>query len=101
MKYTNEAGMAKVRAQGQTQQMMELYGPKIWDIMTFWDNGFNVAFVAEKLCAVTDLMPKTAHMYVTAFFAYCRAAPEEFSGPASKLTKVGQGKYMLTDNPEL
>lgn len=75
------------------------YGERIWESMTFRYDGFTTKQIVDDLIHETGIMPRTAYSYVMAFFAYCRAVPDDFSGPGSRLTKQGH-RYILIDNPE-
>jgi len=100
MSFDNPKGLHAARSYSNGEYGVRTHAETIWNSMTFNDNGFTVASIAKDLQKETGLMPKTAQTYVAAFFRYCRAAPEEFSGPSSRLIKIGQGKYALADNPE-
>ncbi len=82
---------------------LDRYGEAIWEEITFLSANhepFRLSEVAQWLADEYRLSFKTADNYVRAFFAYCRAAPEEFGGPSSKLTHCAGHKWQLLDNPE-
>lgn len=98
--FTEPAGLAAAKRQvtvGDTA--VRRYGEAIWDAMTFHET-FTKAAIAEELVEEFDLTLGTARQYVQAFMAYARAVPESFSGPCSRVTRIGRALYTLKDNPE-
>jgi len=81
------------------------HGPEIWDTVAAvgcHGNRFKAKQVVDSLKRdeLRHLARRTVQQYVNAFFAYCLAAPEDFSGPASKLVRTSRGYYKLVDGDE-
>lgn len=82
---------------------LDKYGEDVWERITFLsaDNEpFRLMDVAKWLASEHRLAIKTAERYVRVFFAYCLAAPGEFSGPSSRLVRCANNRWQLLDNPE-
>lgn len=75
------------------------YGGSIWDAMTYHGKQFTTKEIVAELVEEHGLAPRTAYSYVISFFAYCRAVPDDFRGPGSRLEKRGN-RWRLADNPE-
>jgi hypothetical protein len=99
--FQNPVGLAAARA--QTTSGFSTYGPDLWDIITAistHNEPFKATTVAEYLAKQKSLSWGTAYQYTRAFIAYARACPEEFTGPASRITKDRHGRFYLADGPE-
>jgi hypothetical protein len=103
--WTNPRGLAAANRQVTSGAWaVQSHGPDIWDHICAIGS-HNEPFrphrlVTPWLAAANHIKERTAQMYVGAFLAYCIAAPEDFSGPASKLVRIRRGLYRLEDNPE-
>lgn len=84
------------------ERAIEVYGDIIWEYITAigcYGETFRRADVEQWFGREMGFAKRTATLYVGAFFAYCRAVPEQFSGPASVLTKSGC-RFYLADADE-
>lgn len=98
--FNNPVGIAAATKINSTHSI-NLYGEYIWDRMCASYERFTTREIADQLVEKYGLAPRTARNYVVCFFAYCRACPNEFSGPATKLVKnCGSNSWKLEDNPE-
>lgn len=102
--WTDPRGLAAAKSAMTTgDYTVKRHGPDIWDMVCYLGctgEGFRPREIATRYAREQHLAPKTAKQYVNAFIAYCLAAPDEFSGPASRLVRVRRGFYRLEDNPE-
>jgi len=99
MNWNNSTGLAAARRTFTNGDVAVMnHGDAIWDEMTYRWEGFSKRDIVESLMKSHGYTEQTATHYVSAFFAYCRAAPEDFNGPASRLVKVGN-RYQLLDEP--
>lgn len=100
--FTDPTGLAAARRQNTGG--FGSYGEAIWDAICYVGLGgaFTRRDVVDELLREREnkITEVTAERYITAFFAYARAAPEDFSGPASKIVRLHKGVYRLKDNPE-
>lgn len=104
MQWNNEAGLdaARPKFTGAVAAVQN-HGDMIWEAMCVHEcNGgtFTTQQIVQDCMIDCGVSQITAYQYVMAFFAYCQAAWIDFSGPASRLTRVRRGVWRMTDNPE-
>ena len=106
MQWNNESGLAAAdRMTKYGANAVKRHGDWFWDCLTGWEietetTVFSINKIANELSTHFGLAKRTATLYTYAFFAYAKHAPDEFSGPTSKITRIGNGNYIMTDNPE-
>jgi hypothetical protein len=104
MQWLNEAGRAAAnRYFTNGAKAVDRYGEAIWDYMCFLSaqgEEFRTHDLVAWLADEAKLANRTAYNYVMAFLGYCRAANEDFSGPASRLEQKRRSVWVLADNPE-
>jgi hypothetical protein len=74
----------------------------IWDTICYHGaNGevFKTADIRRSLIR-EGWKGKTTELYFNRFVIWALDHPDEFSGPRSRITRVGFGEYRLEDNPE-
>jgi hypothetical protein len=101
--WNNPAGRAAARTLSTgSEQSLDNHGDAVWDICFLGCIGepFTTDDIVAHVMRDAALARRTAHTYVRAFLAYAAAAPDQFSGPASRITPVKRGTYVLQDNPE-
>lgn len=95
--FTTPRGLARARRANSSG--FGPWGETIWDTLTYLGADgeyFTMPQIIDHLrTSAPDLKPDTARRYVLAFIAYTKACPTEFSGPASRLTRVGREWTML------
>lgn len=95
--FTSPQGLA--RARRASSSGFGPWGETIWDTLTYL-GASGEYFITPQIidhfrASAPHLKPYTALRYVLAFVAYTKACPAEFSGPASRLTRVGRKWIML------
>jgi hypothetical protein len=101
--WINPAGRARAARQfTNALGALDRNGDLIWEHMCFTGaegEEFTLLQIAEWLAGERGLALGTARQHVSAFFAYCKEALDDFHGPASRLQRVRRGVYKLADGP--
>lgn len=103
--WNNEKGLDAAQKQCTNgTAAVQNYGEQLWEALSYVGSDQETFKKADLIKWVTKechLAKRTADLYVAAFFAYCLACPEEFSGPRSRLVRVRHGLYRLDDGVPL
>jgi hypothetical protein len=103
LQWNNPAGRARAARQfTDALGALDRNGALIWEHMCFIGadgEEFTLMQIAEWLAEERGLSLVTARQHVSAFFAYCKEALDDFRGPASRLKRVRRGIYKLVDGP--
>lgn len=86
-------------AKRQSTSGFSRYGEDIWDRMTTMQGVFTFDKVVDAFHSDhPDLSRSTCVLYCRAFFAYCKAVPEDFHGPKSRLVRGPFPTWYLEDS---